>query len=210
MIKKNLKILIVTSVIILLPILGGILLWNQLPEQIPSHWNVQGEIDGWLPKAAVVFGMPFFMLLIQWVGVFATLSDPKRTNHSGKILHLVFWLVPAIDLLLSAVVYFTAMGEDVRVETILPILMGVLFVAIGNYFPKCRQNYTIGIKIPWTLHSEENWNKTHRLAGFVWVLGGILMIIGGFFGQFILTLIAILPMTLIPVVYSYILHRKGV
>ena len=92
----------------------------------------------------------------------------------------------------------------------MPILLGVVFIAIGNYLPKCKQNYTIGIKISWTLASEENWNKTHRLAGWVWVGGGIVMMLSGFFGILWLTFLPVAIMVLVPLVYSYILHKKGV
>lgn len=210
MIKKNLKLLIVTSVIILLPIVAGLILWNQMPEQIPTHWDSRGEIDGWMPKPLAVFAMPLLLLALQWVGVLATFTDPKKKNHSGKILHFVFWIIPLLGIVLSALTYFSALGQDVRMEVLVPVLVGVLFIAIGNYLPKCQQNYTIGIKLPWTLHSEENWNKTHRVAGFVWVAGGALMMVVGFFGLFWLTFVAILPMVLIPFVYSFVLHRKGV
>lgn len=210
MIKKYLRLLIVTSVIILLPIAVGLVLWGQLPDQFPVHWNMEGEVDGWAPKALAVFGLPMLLLAIQWLCTLATLADPKKQNHTQKALTLVLWIIPVIGTVLALVIYFGAMGEDVRVERILPILLGLLFVAIGNYLPKCRQNYTIGIKIPWTLHSEENWNKTHRLAGFVWVVCGILMMATGFFGITWVLLVLALPMILIPFVYSYLLYRKGI
>ena len=97
-------------------------------------------------------------------------------------------------------------------ETIVPLLVGILFVVIGNYLPKTKQSYTMGIKLPWTLASEENWNRTHRLAGFLWVIGGILLIL--------LTLLrlwntwtfllVIIPMSVVPMIYSYLLYRKGI
>ena len=210
MIKNNLKILIITSIIILLPILAGVALWNQLPESVPIHWNAAGEVDGWASKTMAVFGLPAFLLAIHWVGVVATFSDPKKQNHSQKILALVFWLVPVLSLILMAVTYFSAMGQDVRIEIIVYMLLGLLFVFIGNYLPKCKQNYTIGIKIPWTLHSEENWNRTHRLAGYVWVGGGFAIMISGIFGILWVVLAACIVMVLVPVIYSFILNRKGV
>jgi uncharacterized membrane protein len=106
--------------------------------------------------------------------------------------------------------YVSALGVSVRVETLMPILLGLLFVAIGNYMPKCKQNYTIGIKIPWTLASEENWNRTHRLAGWVWVGGGVVMLLSGFLGIFWLTLVPAIIMVAVPLIYSYILHQKGI
>ena len=210
MIKKNLKLLIITSIVILLPILVGLVLWNQLPDSVPIHWNAAGEVDGWASKPMAVLGTPFLMLALQWICVLATSADPKKQNHPQKVLQLIFWLVPVLTVVLSVIIYATAMGGKVRVEMLLPVLLGVLFIAIGNYLPKCKQNYTIGIKIPWTLHSEENWNKTHRLTGFVWVVCGVLMMLSGFLGNIWIVLGIAIVMAFVPLVYSYILHRKGV
>ena len=209
MIKKHLKVLIITSVIVLLPILAGVILWDQLPSEMPTHWNASGEVDGWSSKPMAVFGMPLFLLAVQWLAVFATLADPKKKNHSKKILHLVFWLVPILSLVVNVATYAVALGKDVPIDVIIPIFIGMLFVIIGNYLPKCKQNYTIGIKIPWTLNSEDNWNRTHRLAGWLWVVCGVVIIVSGFFRAFLISVPAVLIMVLVPLVYSYLLHRKS-
>ena len=94
-------------------------------------------------------------------------------------------------------------------EMIMPVLIGLIFTIIGNYLPKCKQNYTVGIKIPWTLNSEENWNKTHRFAGWLWTFCGVLIMLTGFFGSFWIFLPIVLLMVIAPCAYSYILHRKG-
>jgi uncharacterized membrane protein len=96
------------------------------------------------------------------------------------------------------------------VEVVTPLLIGIIFTIVGNYLPKCRQNYTIGFKIPWTLHSEENWNKTHRLGGIVWTIGGVLTIISTFIGFTALLLPIMLAMVFVPMIYSYLLYRKGI
>lgn len=209
MIKKNLKLLILTSILTLLPILAGVVLWNQLPEQMPTHWNAAGEVDGWSSKPFAVFGLPLILVAAQWLCVLATTTDPKRQNHSEKIYHLVFWIMPVLSIVLHAITYLTVLGVGVRIEMVMPIFMGLLFVIIGNYLPKCKQSYTIGIKIPWTLNNEENWNKTHRLAGWVWVIGGIAIMLTGFFGGFVAFFVITLVMVLVPTIYSYLLHRKG-
>ena len=210
MIKKNLKTIILTSLITLLPILIGIILWDRLPDTLPTHWNASGSIDGWSSKTFVVFALTFIMLGMHLFVIISTLADPKHKNHPGKMLHIVYWLVPVLSVVLTAVTYYTGMGKDIPMETIAPTITGILFIALGNYMPKCRQNYTIGVKLPWTLNSEENWNKTHRLAGWVFVFGGTVVTVLGFFG---LTwpLLAVLPILIIvPSVYSYILYRKGI
>ena len=210
MIKKNLKILIITSMIILLPMVAGLVLWNRLPEQVPFHWNAAGEVDGWASKAVAVFVPSAAMLALQWLCMLVTSADPKKQNHPEKVKVLVLWLIPVITVFISALMYVSALGVSVRVETLMPILLGLVFVAIGNYMPKCKQNYTIGIKIPWTLASEENWNRTHRLAGWVWVGGGVVMLLSGFLGIFWLTFVPAIIMVAVPLIYSYILHKKGI
>ena len=209
MIKKNLKVLILTTVVMLLPILAGIILWNQLPEQMPTHWNAAGEIDGWSSKPFAVFVLPLIMVAAQWLCMLGTAADPKKNNHSEKVLHLVLWIIPALSVVLHAVTYATALGYAVPIEVVMPVLIGLIFTIIGNYMPKCKQNYTIGIKIPWTLDNEENWNRTHRFAGWLWTFCGILIMLTGFFGGFWVFLPITLLMVLAPIIYSYVLHRKG-
>ena len=210
MIRKNLKTLIITSAIILLPVLAGLLLWNRLPEQIPTHWNAAGEVDGWSSKPFAIFGLPGILLAAQWLCSLGTGADPKKENHPEKVLKLVLWIIPLLSVVLGVITYATAMGQTVRVEIIMPVIIGLVFTVTGNYIPKCKQNYTIGIKIPWTLNSEENWNRTHRFAGRLWVVCGLIIILTGFLGSFwIFPAVAIL-MVLAPLIYSYALHRKGI
>ena len=210
MMKKHWKTLLITSIVILLPIVAGLVLWNRLPEQIPTHWNAQGAIDGWSSKPFAVFGLPCILLAAQWLCALGTSADPKKANHPQKVVQLVLWIIPALSVALFAITYAVALGKEVRIEVILPVLVGLILAIVGNYMPKCKQNYTIGIKIPWTLHSEENWNKTHRFAGILWVICGIAIVLTGFFGSFWIFSGVVLLMVLAPLLYSYLLHRKGI
>ena len=121
----------------------------------------------------------------------------------------MLWIIPVLSVGMHTFVYLIALGYGVRMEVVMPILCGLIFTIIGNYLPKCKQNYTIGIKIPWTLNNEENWNKTHRFAGWMWTFCGIAIMLTGFFGGFWVFLPIALAMVIVPVVYSYILHRRG-
>lgn len=210
MIKKNLKTIIITSVVTILPMLAGLVLWQRLPEKMPTHWNFAGEIDGWSSKPFAVFFIPAFMLVIHLVCTIATSADPKNKNVNAKVFWLVLWICPVLSLVCSAATYAASLGANVRVEFIIPLVMGIVFLIIGNYLPKCKQNYTIGIKIPWTLNSEENWNKTHRFAGVVWTVCAIVIIIGAFFKNAVVytTFVPVAVMVLAPMVYSYIHYRK--
>lgn len=209
MIKKNLPKLIITSLIILIPIVIGLILWDKLPDQVPMHWNAQGEVDGYGTKFQAVFLMPLVLVAFQWICVLGTSLDPKKQNINDKIFTLVLWIIPVISLLCNSMVFATALGHKVSVEIIMPLFMGTLFVIIGNYMPKCKQSYTVGIKLPWTLDNEENWNKTHRLAGFLWVIGGVIIMATAFLGAFWLFFIVLIPMVIVPFVYSYLLYKKN-
>lgn len=208
MIKKYKKTLILSSLTLLIPVIVGLLLWNKLPDPMPSHWNIHGEVDGWSSKAFTVFGLPAMMLSLQWVCLLACTADPKHQNYNPKMLRLALWICPAIGLILCGMVYPQAMGYSVPIEVIMPLLMGVLFIIVGNWLPKCQQTYTMGIKLPWTFASEENWNATHRFGGKVWVIGGIVTMLTAFFGSFWLLMVILVLMVILPTVYSYLYYRN--
>ncbi len=209
MLKKNRGTLILTSILTILPILAGLLLWNRLPDQIATHWGSSGEVNGWSSKAFAVFGMPLFLLALHWACILATLADPKNKYIAHKPFRLVVWIIPVISLLMSFIIYATALGADIRVDMIVTLFMGILFIAVGNYLPKCKQNYTIGIKLPWTIHDEENWNRTHRLAGRVWTIGGAMILLTALIGRPMILFFIFAAMVLIPTVYSYLYYRKN-
>ena len=208
---KSKKTLIITSLICLLPMLVGALVYSRLPEQVATHFDLQGNPDGWSSRAFAVFGLPGILLAVNLLIPFALRADPKHKNMSGALVNIVIWTVPVVSLLCSGLTLGRALGYDLRIEVVLPVFMGVLFILIGNYLPKTKQSYTMGIKLPWTLASEENWNRTHRLAGFLWVLGGVYFIVMSFIGwNLIAFLIPLALMVLAPTVYSYLLYRKGI
>lgn len=210
MIKKHIKQMILASIIILLPIVAGIILWDQLPDSMPAHWNFDGEVDRWTSKATAVFFYPFLLLAVHWICIIGTSLDPKRKNQPEKVLTLLMWLLPVMSIVLNGSIYAVAMNKDVNIEVIISLLVGVIFTIIGNYLPKCKQNYTIGIKIPWTLDSEENWNRTHRFGGIVWTISGIIIILLSFINAIQLMLPIMLLMVFAPVIYSYMLYKKGI
>lgn len=208
MIKKNKVALIATSIVILIPILIGLLLWDRLPEQVPTHWGIDGEVDGWSSKAVAVFVFPCILLGIHWLCVIVSSIDPGSKNYHRKMITLVLWICPAISLLIGSLIYAKVLGYDLDVEIVMPLLVGLMFIIVGNLLPKCRQSYTMGIKLPWTLASEENWNKTHRLSGKVWVIGGIVLMVTALWGSFWLLMVVLAAMVLIPTVYSYLHYRN--
>lgn len=210
MIKKNLKTMIVTSIVILAPIVVGLILWDKLPAQMATHFDENGVANGWSSKPLAVIGMPLFLLAVHWFCMAFTSVDPKRQNFSDKVILLVMWLCPVVSIVGNGATYLYALDNSVNTTGIGMLVLGCVFIVVGNYMPKMKQSYTIGIKVPWALNSEENWNRTHRLGGYMYMLGGAIVIISGFIQQFWLIPVALVLMAFVPMVYSFILYKKGI
>jgi len=213
MIKNNKWKLLISSIVILLPIVFGLVFWNELPEQMTTHWGFDGKADGWSNRYFAVFALPLFILAIHWLCIFFTSIDPKNKNQNNKIFGIVIWITPIVSLVANGTVYAVSFGKEFSPYLITTLLMGITFIFIGNYLPKCKQNYTIGIKVKWTLENEENWNATHRFCGKLWVVGGIVIMACTFFPKVIIPWIivmAIMILVIIPVIYSYMYYKKQV
>ncbi len=208
MIKKHLKTIIITSVLTLAPMIVGLILWDKLPMEIPTHFNFNNEPDSYSSKAFAVFGLPLLMLAMHIVCIFATKVDPKMSNISDKVFTMVLYIIPAVSLLMCALVYPVALGKEIQAGTVAILFLGLVFTVSGNYLPKCKQSYTVGIKLPWTLEDAENWNKTHTLAGKVWFAGGIIIIATSFLENAVIFFGITAIMILVPTVYSYLLYKK--
>jgi uncharacterized membrane protein len=211
MIKNNKIKLIISSLIVILPIFIGLVLWNQLPEQIVTHWSFGGTPDGWSSKAFTVLGLPLILLAIHLVCLFITFLDPKNEMQTKSVFNLVIWITPIVSIFSNGAIYLGAFNIDVPTQIIGSLFTALLFIVLGIYLPKCKQNYTIGIKIPSTLNDEANWNATHKFSGKLWILGGILMLTCGFLPENIClwTFFGIIfIITLIPFIYSYVYYKK--
>ena len=208
MIKKNKLKIFISSVITLFPMLLGFIVWDRLPENIATSFGWNGEITGYSSKMFAVFGLPAILTFVNLICIIATSADPRRKNISNKMFTAVISIVPVCSLLCGICIYANALGYKISVESIMPVFMGILFFVLGFILPKCKQNYTIGIKLPWTLHDEKNWNKTHKLAGKLWICGGIIMIVSGLFNLTFIFVTIIFALVIIPTVYSYLLYRK--
>lgn len=208
--KDYKKTLIITSIICILPLILSFAVYDKLPEQIAIHWDDAGNPDNYAAKWIAAFGMPLLLLAIHLVSMVIIVYDPKKKNQSQVMRLFSFWLIPVLSLILVPVTLFIGMGKNIPMSMVVTLLVGIIFVITGNYLPKSRQNYTIGIKLPWTLADTDNWNKTHRLAGVLWILAGVFMIAMPFLpiqsGLWFVAVLAI--MILLPVLYSFILYLK--
>lgn len=208
MIKKHMKTIIITSIITLMPMIVGIILWDKLPAEVPTHFGFNNEPDGYSSKAFAVFGLPLLMLAMQIICTLATKIDPKMNGINDKVFTLVLYIIPAVSLLICAMIYPVALGKEMRIGLFAMLFMGLLFTVTGNYLPKCKPSYTVGIKLPWTLDDSENWTKTHALAGKLWVASGLIIITTAFFENPLIFFAVVLVMVLVPTVYSYLLFKN--
>ncbi len=210
MIQKNKGKLILSSIVILLPMLFC-LLSGVLPEKIAVHFRLDGTADGFARPAIVFLVIPPILLAFHWLCLILTAVLDKGNEQNKKITGIMFWILPIISLMSTGTVLAIALGYTANILTFVLVFLAVLFVVIGNYMPKTTRNITAGIKIKWTLMSDENWNATHRFAGKLYVLAGLLCIPAIFlpekffaFVAFGLILLCVVP----PIVYSYCFYKK--
>ena len=207
--KENKSKVIITSIVTVFPMVIGFLLWNRLPEKIATHFGSEGA-DGWSTKLFAVVVLPLILLVIHLFCLGVTLNDPKKRNIGNMMMSVIFWIVPVVSLVSNLSIYGYALGMDLNIDMIVGILVGVMFLLLGNYMSKSHQNYTVGIKLPWTLNSEENWNRTHRLAGKLWIFAGILFIGNIFFQNWQIPFVVTIAVVIIPMIYSFLLYKKGI
>lgn len=209
---KKRKLLILTSLFCLLPILVGTALYSRLPEQVPTHWGLDGTPNGWSSREFAVFGLPCLMTALNLFLHICLEREPKRANMSTILRTVSQWIIPAVSILCECMILGSALGYPIHAETVIPCLVGALFLIIGNYLPKTKQNRTMGIRVKWTLDSEENWNRTHRLSGFLWVISGLGLMLGALLHALAPWLLAVIlaAVILVPLFYSYQLHRNGI
>ena len=207
---KN-KSTILSTIVSLLPIVLSVAMFDKLPEQIAVHFDNSGNANGYLPKALAAFGLPILLAAINAYSCFRVNKDPKNEYASDSIKSLSRWLIPVLSVITVPATLFMAMGASIPFVLIIEAIAGVVVVICGNYLPKCKRNYTVGIKLPWTLDNEDNWNCTHRFAGFVWVIGGVILLLRAFLNLSRYITIAVIALLIVlPFIYSYMHYRKQI
>ena len=211
MIKRNKIKLIISSIVILLPMLLGFF-GGLLPEEIIIHWGLDGNADGWMDPSLVFFIFPLILLAIHWVCVILTVLLDKNAQQNNKMLFgFVFWIIPVISLTTCGIIFMTALGYTSNIYALIMLILGLSFIFIGNYMPKTTRNITMGIKIKWTLSNDENWNATHRFAGKVYVAIGFLCLLAMPLPDVAFPFVAIsiiLVGVILPIIYSYRFYKK--
>ena len=188
-------------------------MYSRLPEQIPTHWNMRGEIDDYSSRVWAAWLMPAVLLAMAIILPRLPAIDPRRQNYEK--------FRPSYDLVINAVMTLiagmhgvtlgAALGWPVPIMKITPIMVGVLFVVLGNVLPRARPNWLFGIRTPWTLTNDRVWERTHRLGGMTFVGAGLLLIISAFFAPAAMVGVLVTASVvagIIPVAYSYFAWRQ--
>jgi len=204
----------ILPIILILAFLAvGLYFLPQLPERVPTHWGIDGQADGWSSRNFAVWFFPALIAGMYLLLSFLPLLDPLKKNiEISANFYFVFKLVMVLFLGgLYTVTLYAGLGHPVNVQMFVLWGMAILFFFLGLMMPRIKKNYTVGIRLPWTLHSEEVWNKTHKFGGKLFIALAVLVAIVSFFPggwAFGLMLGGILAMLAALMIYSYLAFRK--
>lgn len=198
--------------IIFISFIIAICIYPQMPERMASHWNAQGQVDGYMSKFWGLFLMPILTLLIFLLLIAIPKIDPLKQNidkfrkyYDGFVILIVVYMFYVYILTLL-------WNTGVRFSIIQPLMpaMGILFYYIGILVENAKRNWSIGIRTPWTLSSERVWEKTHKIGGKLFKIAGIIAFIGVFFQKYaaFFILIPVISVTVYTIVYSYFEYQR--
>jgi uncharacterized membrane protein len=207
------RMLIFGSLMVLISLAVSLVVYPRLPDKVPVHWNAAGEIDGWGSAFQGAFLFPLMMAAMLILLVFLPKVDPKKKNYSR--MSKPYTIIVLVIMLFFMLIHFgslgTALGYFNSFPSLIQLGVGALFVIIGNYMGKLKHNYFAGIKTPWTLANEQVWYKTHRMAGPLWVIGGLIFMAASFLPSQFLTvtvMIVIAVLLIVPIGYSYWIFKR--
>jgi uncharacterized membrane protein len=200
--------------LLLMPFLIIPFVWDKLPDEIPTHWNWQGEPDDYSSNAFGLFLLPCISILTYALLFLLPRIDPKRNIDSKqKPLSALRFFLPLFFNAIFLVVIFQGLGYTFDINRAVHLLVILLFLVLGNYMSSMRPNYFVGIRTPWTLEDPEVWRRTHRLAAKLWVGGAlVLMMCWGVLGAEAFKYVffgSIMVLALVPVVYSYFIFSSS-
>jgi uncharacterized membrane protein len=199
---------------IVFTIIAGIVVYPDLPTQIPIHWNILGLADKFAQKNIfTALLLPLTALFTYTLMLYIPYLDPKKEKYDlfAKAYYMIRLATISFLCVISCVVYSIELGFNVSIIKVVMVLLSILFIILGNLMGKIRQNWFVGFRIPWTMESEEVWNKTNRMAGRFFVVSGIIGVVGAFLPQnftLILTLGPILVSVVFSSIYGYVLYIK--
>lgn len=194
----------------MIPLVMTLILWNRLPDQVPVHWNLSGEVDGYGPKIVtplINIGLYGLLLLVMFI-------DPKKQNYQKfrSIYNKMRIVLTVFFVAISSIVIFVAMGYEIDTNRFFLVSIPLLFTLLGNFLINVKPNWMVGVRTPWTLASENVWRKTHRLTGLMWFWGGLVCLVTAFmiepYYAFRIMFAVVIGTSAVAILYSYFAFRK--
>lgn len=208
--KINWRVLIITSIICLLPILLGVSFYNRLPEEVAIHWDINNEPNGYASKEFFIFGLPIIMTLLQ---IFACVVNDLNVRVKGKAPKfeiVVKLIIPTISVIVYITTLMWALGNELDIRKVACFLVGAEIIVSGIYMPKVKYEENKKLQRSLFLKNAEIWDKVKRVFGYSYTIAGLLMIISIFLKP-VHSLIALGIFGLVAIgvsVYAIVLSRK--
>ncbi len=204
----NLKNIIISSLICLIPAIIAFIIWDKLPDEMPTSFNFNGEVTEYMSKFKATIGVSIFLLFFHIIMILTITFDPLKNNNSNKIKSKLMYFVPILSNVVIGMVIAYSLNFNIDITRIISLFLSAMFTIMGNFLPKCKKNYTIGVKTPWTFHSEDNWYYTHRISGKIWFYTGIIGVINALtLNSILIFLIVILVISFGPIWVSFNYYR---
>ena len=194
-------------------VLFSMFVYPRLPERMPVHWGLHGQVDRYGSRVEGAFMLPALMLLIWLLLRFLPRIDPRRENYA-KFADTYELLINSFITLLAVMqvaLLGTALGWPVSMERVVPGLVGLQFIILGNALPRARPNWWFGIRTPWTLSNDRVWARTHRVGGYLLAAAGVVLLSAAALPRgwtFALGLAAVLSAGFGSLVYSYFAWKQ--
>lgn len=202
---------IILWIITLVSFAGILAVYHKLPDRVPIHWNSSWEVDGTAGKNKM-FLIGAVPALANGLFYLLPIIDPRRKNYDAKTYGLMRAVIVLLFVFLSWATVVTALDLGINDKLLLSVIIAIAFIAMGNYLPKVKSNFFVGIKNPWALSDPTIWRKTHKVGGYFFFIIGLLMLPMGvidttLYSNFVIwvLLIGIIAVN----IYSYILYRKN-
>ncbi len=207
--KKELPLLLIVA----MPFVYLAYVWKNLPEKVPMHWNIHGEINRWGSKQELILIPILLPLLIYIIFLFVPLIDPKKQlGKMGRKYHSFKFIMTLFMSVLALFIIYIVKEQSFSNPNFIFISIGLLFAVVGNFLKTIRPNYFIGIRTPWTLENQNVWKDTHLMAGKLWFVGGLSIV---FFSLVLdktiaskIFLFITIAIVIIPILYSYFKFKK--
>lgn len=203
----------IPALLVIAATIASIVVYPQMPERVPTHWNIEGEVDGWSSRFFGAWLMPLMMAVILVILRMVPLIDPRRANFEKfqGVYEAIIGVTMAFMLGLHIMLLALATGSNVPIARVIPAAVAVFFIVLGFLLPRAHPNWFVGIRTPWTLSNDVVWQKTHKIGGLLFVATGVLTLLAVLIAPRLATWVLIMAgvVTVVSVfAYSFIEWRR--